>query len=471
MENSIILTNADLSKDVIAATTKKILANADKFYLLSTSLNMKLCNIIDALSKTLKDKAALTCIRFAYDLKFELDTVIRTGDSEEGERVRSLAELLDRLEYDENLILKCEDYHIVINDDNVENNIADKAVAQLFQQTVFLNLNVDIKKKSEIKKALIKERFRANYQNLREQIEQQKKFLNAALAHSNLTEKSKERVAGMVAAFEKMIEETEKARKRPLRIAAMGTKKAGKSVVINSLLKCDYAPTSSELPTPNIIKYIPDAKDAALTLEYDGKILNFDDAEVLSDFIGNEFKKAQEHTGEGSGLADMIIHYPCDDLSGYEIWDTPGPNFAGAGEEHKKIAEECIAAADVCIFVMSYSNHLTTNEVDFLNQIHEHFAANDKFYSLFITVNRIDERYAAEVEKSVNRILDYISGRLEDLNYKNIVIFGTSALQSFYLDKILTLMKDSDIEFDEEETLEDMVKKFKRKNRQYMTQA
>ncbi|MBQ9487426.1 MAG: dynamin family protein, partial [Selenomonadaceae bacterium] len=463
-----ILNASDLKSGVLETTTNKILDHTEKFYLLSTSLDMKLCNVIDSLSKTLKDKAALTCVRFAYDINFELETEVRAGKSEDGFIVRSLAELLEQLEYDENLILKRDDYHIVINDDDVDEKIADSAVAKLFQQTVFLNLNVDIKKKSEIKKALIKERFRANYQKLREQINIQKNYLETALIHANLTEQGKERIAGMVAAFDKMIEETEKARKRPLRIAAMGTKKAGKSVVINSLLKRDYAPTSSELPTPNIIKYIPADADSELTLEYQDSTKIFDSAEELSNFIGNEFENAQQHTGEGSGLDDMIIHYPCDDLSGYEIWDTPGPNFAGAGDEHQKIAEQCIEAADVCIFVMNYSNHLTNDEVKFLNQIHEAFEKNDKFYSLFITVNRIDERYAAEVEKSVNRILDYIAGRLEELDYKNIVIFGTSALQSFYLEKVLGILKELDMEPDEDDEFSDVVRRLKKKHREFM---
>ena len=64
---------------------------------------------------------------------------------------------------------------------------------------------------------------------------------------------------------------------------------------------------------------------------------------------------------------------------------------------------------------MNYSNHLTNDEVTFLKNIHSLFKENNKFYSLFITVNRIDERYAVNEEKSVDRILDYISTRLEDL--------------------------------------------------------
>lgn len=494
---------------------KTLTANADKFYLLPNSSHVNLCDVIDKLSKNSSDKSALTRVRIAYDLDFILPTELRRGNSEQGESVQTFSELLDKFAYDENLILQnAEDYHVVIDDEDEKalanavarakeeakveaekeakiksesmtevdieayikaaeeeavKDIPAKAVAKLFQQTVFLNLNLDIKLKSEIAKSLIKDRFRANYTRLCDEINAQQEYLSQALEHADLTENGKKRVGNMIGSFEAMIAGLQKARKRPIRIAAMGTKKAGKSVVINSLLKRDYAPTSSELPTPNVIKYIPADKNADLTLEYKGKTLAFNSAKELSDYIGNEFEIAQSHTGEGSGLEDMIIHYPSDDLNGYEVWDTPGPNFAGAGEEHHRIADECIKEADVCIFVMNYSNHLTDDEEKFLEKIHKTFKEENKFYSLFITVNRIDERYAAEVEKSVNRILDYIRLRLEQLDYKNIVIFGTSALQSFYLDKVLKLLAKDEVVIDDDNTLDDVIHKAKKKHRDFMT--
>ena len=97
--------------------------------------------------------------------------------------------------------------------------------------------------------------------------------------------------------------------------------------------------------------------------------------------------------------------------------------------EHAKNAEACIDEVDVCIFVTSYANHLTNDEVNFLQKIHHAFKEKNKFYSLFITVNQIDLRYNDTEEKSVDRIIDYIRQRLADLPtpYKNITIFGTSA--------------------------------------------
>ena len=436
-----ILTPADLSAENIKSTVKTIEHNSDRFYLLQSGWQTNLWEVVEQMGNVSEDENTLTKMRIAYDLKFDLQTVLKTGSdlSAEGTEVKRLADLLEIMDFDDNLNLSRADYHVIIYDDTDE---ASCAVAKLFQQTVFLNIvGLDIQKKSEIKKALIKNRFREKYPTLRQEIVDDKAFIESKLSDgTKLSTESRERAQKIIDAFNFMLAEFDKAKARPIRIAAMGTKKAGKSVVINSLLKRDYAPTSSTLPTPNTIKYIPADPNKPLTLEYAGKTYTFADATAISDFIGAEFKKAQKITGEGAGLPDMIIHYPSDELTGYEVWDTPGPNVAFT-DEHRKNAEECIKEVDVCIFVMNYSNHLTNDEVTFLKNIHSFFKENNKFYSLFITVNRIDERYAVNEEKSVDRILDYIGQRLAALKYENVVIFGTSALQSFYLDGVIDLVK------------------------------
>lgn len=478
---SVILTPEDLKPENIKTTVKTIEHNLNKFYLLKSDWNgEQLCYIVEELGKYGNDVNFLTKARIAYDLDFKLTTVLKIGNSDEGTKVNSLADLLELLDFNENLMLNREDYHVIIDDDNIEadngNDEASRAVAKLFQQIIFLNLNLDIQKKSEIKTALTKERFRANYPELLKEVKEDKEYLASAFEHADLSEEGKERVFNMAVELEGMLEEFQKAKKRPLRIAAMGTKKAGKSVVINSLLKRDYAPTSSTLPTPNTIKYIPVNSDAQITLEYDGKKYTFATAKDISEFIGDQFKAAQKITGEGAGLSDMTIYYPSEDLNGFEIWDTPGPNVAFT-DEHRKNAEKCIKEADVCIFVMNYSNHLTNDEVNFLKQIHQTFKENNKFYSLFIAVNRIDERYAVNEEKSVSRILDYVSGRLENLNppFKNIITFGTSALQSFYLDQVIDLVKaDRKADGEDENELPllnpDAIRPLKRNHQEDLTQ-
>ena len=438
-----VLTEGDLSPENIKTTVKTIEHNPNKFYLLETG---NIWEVVEKLSKSSSDDNLVTRMRIAYNLKFDLKTVLKAGDdlSIQGNEVKNFAELLELLDFDDNLNIARTDYHVIINDDNHLNEnaeLANRAVAKLFQQAIFLSIvGLDIQKKSEIHKTQVTKRFREHYGDLKKEIESNEKLIRLKLAtNPNFNEDTKRRAEDIIASFETMLAEFAKAKKRPIRIAAMGTKKAGKSVVINSLLQRDYAPTSAVLPTPNTIKYIPD-DIKKLKLDYNGKSYEFDTADELKEYIGEEFKQAQKGSGEAAALEDMTVHYPCPDLKGlYEIWDTPGPNYAGAGDSHRRNAQNCIAEADVCIFVMNYSNYLTDDEVNFLKEIHKTFQENNKFYSLLMTVNRIDERYAVSESKSVDRILDYIGYKLEQLNYKNIVVFGTSALQHFYLDDVVKL--------------------------------
>ena len=467
-----VLIAEDFKDDAIDKTVKYISANPEKFYLLSPDTGLELHEAIEDLSGHFDDNAGLTCVRFAREINFPLKVFLQTGDNADGGLdVKTFSELIGFLKYDESMKIARNDFHVIVDDTdlNDDDESAGRVVSDIFQQMVYLNLNIDVKKKSEIRKSLIKDRFRAKYQELRHEVEDKKAWLEFISSGNEvkISDKGRERVLKIVDALKKMLIAFDDGRKRPIRIAAMGTKKAGKSVIINGILKRDYAPTSSELPTPNIIKYIPEQIDTPLTLEYQGMQQIFETPEALNKYIFNEFKEAQRHTGEGSGLDDMTIHYPSEEFSGYEVWDTPGPNFAGAGREHHEIAESCIQSADVCIFVENYSNHLTDDEVKFLRQIHTTFRSNNKFYSLFVAVNRIDERYSADVEKSVSRLVDYLRSRLEALGYENIVLFGTSALQSFYLDKVLELAGDNS---ETKENLLDHINELKKTHKKFMTQ-
>lgn len=543
-----VLTKEMLSPEKIRSTAEKIKHNLQVIHLLEDGQNLRLCEVINDLSnlRTHNNESFmgidLTKMRTAYNLHFKLKTLLVTGNdfSAEGVEVKTLAKLLELLESDDNISLKRTDYHVIIDDEILSVNtlselekykalkeLANQEVADLIQQTVFLNIGLDIQKKSEIKMTIMKDRFRQNYASLVEQVTLQQKFLNSVLEaaksgvdaqgyfnannravliatlksskldtnvrqnlvdslNSNLeidvwdvlidalakvqldaegwrilidaittTDFSSgngkgspklntsgyHRVKEILDALNKTSDELAKAKSRPIRIGVMGTRNSGKSVVINDFLRRDFAPTSLELATPNTVKYIPDAPGKKLTLDYSGKSYEFDTDELLKSFIGREFDRADKETGEGSALADMTIHYPCDNLTGYEIWDTPGPDYAVAGNYHLEIAKTCIREVDICIFVMDYSHGLTTYAVEFLKSIYETFKENNKFYSLFITVNKTDLIYVAEVEKSVNRALDYISKKLNEIGYRDTVIFGTSALQNFYLDKVIALAK------------------------------
>ena len=478
----VIWNDADFTEEKIASTADKILANEALIHLLEPSEELRLHQAIERMAKLDDiDNMMLTRLRFAYNLHFDLPVELRKcADAGTGVPVgeaKSFAELVEMLPEDEARDAM-DDYRIVIDDlkwdeQSGEEKQEDKKdtvkrmIAEIFQQFVFLNLNMDIMSKSEIKETIVKERFRKEYQNLKKRLSCAIAVVDEVMAEGMLSPKGQEQADRMKVALQNIETQVQRGHERPIRIAAMGTKKAGKSVIINTLLGQEYAPTSSELPTPNVIQYIPAAPDSGLLLEYKGKNRGFDSVEELRTYIEKEFEEAQQHTGEGAGLSEMVIHYPTEEFTGFEIYDTPGPNFAGAGDEHEKIAKDCIEKVDVCIFVINYSAHLTKDEVEFLQNIHTFFKEKGKFYSLLIAINRIDERYSAPVEKSVTRAVDYIRKLMEGLEYPNIVTFGTSALQSFYLEKIRQLCGQGDVGIDCD-TIEKMV--VSKDNRRWMTE-
>ncbi len=386
-----ILSENDLLPENIKTTVKTIECNPNKFYLLAAGGQKALWEVVEELSKSVEDDNTLTKLRIAYNLQFKLPTFLNS-DNSAGIEVKNFADLLEHLVFDENLNLTRADYQVIINDDD-DAAAANRAVNELYQQSVFLWINgLDIRKKSDM---------------------------------------------------------------RPIRIVVMGTKKAGKSVLIKNFIQGDYAPTGSVLPTPCTIKYVPDKK---LFLEYDGKIYNFPTAEELHEFICGEFKTVQQKSLDAN-LPDMTIHYPCNGR-GYEIWDMPGPNVVYRDESIQKI-KKIIETVDVCIFVMNYNKAITTDEVKFLMDIRE--TVKDKAF--IVAVNRIDERYCVNEDKSVARILDYISCRFKDLGYKKLIVFGTGALQNFYLDKVVELADREGLPVDS-----DSIRPLRRKYREYSPQ-
>ena len=463
----------DFAEGRIRETTRYICANANLIHLLQPCADLRLHEAIDGLARADNDVDMLTRARFAYNMRFTLPTELFS--CEEGMKAKpvgavyDLAALIERLPLGENGGLTSP-HRIVIDDAAAQNEpeAVRGQVAELLQQFVFLNLDLDVMSKSEIRKNEVKERFRKEYPEMERRLNRAIDEMGAALGQHRFSTRGLTYANELRSSLEAMRKELAKARKRPIRIAAMGTKKAGKSVIINCLLGQEYAPTSSELPTPNLIKYIPEPPEQEIFLEYEGRRMAFATAEDVKFYIQGEFEKAQKNTGEKAALKEMVVHYPSEELTGYEIYDTPGPNFAGAGDSHAEIAEACIKDADVCIFVMNYSNHLTDDEEKFLKKIRTFFEENGKFYSLLIAVNRVDERYSAEVEKSLSRVIDYIRRRLGELGYPHIVTFGTSALQGFYLSKVRELCQaeghpqDAPIDAD-------VVQALKKSHRDWMT--
>ena len=192
-----ILNAEDFSEDSLGRTVKYISANPKRFYLLSPDTGLELHEAIEELSGHFDDSAELTCVRFAREVNFPLRVYLQTGNNVDGRlEVRTFSELLGFLKYDEAMKISRDDFHVVVDDTDIDDDdeSAGRIVADIFQQMIYLNLDIDVKKKSEIRKSLIKDRFRAKYQELRREVEDKKSWLESVLAGEELSDKGQERV-------------------------------------------------------------------------------------------------------------------------------------------------------------------------------------------------------------------------------------------------------------------------------------
>ena len=224
-------------------------------------------------------------------------------------------------------------------------------------------------------------------------------------------------------------------KKVELKLAVAASKKTGKSVIVNSMIGEELAPTSLELATPNNCIY-QKSQDDKYHLKCNNRYEeSFETADEIKSFITKEFKRAQDDAKNAFTIEDMHINYKTEknNFEAYTIYDTPGPDLAGA-TGHKEAAKRAMQAADVVIFAIDYSKYLTDSEEQYLKEIKEMFNKQGKFYSLIFAVNKLDCRYTSEGDKSVVRILDFIRSKLIklDVKYEDCVIMGTSALTYFY---------------------------------------
>lgn len=387
------------------------------------------------------DDNYLYILKVAKEIEFEgIKSELRNkiSDSFIKDGISSLSELLQ--EIDE---VNADLYQFVIDTE-------DKVlVSDIIQSLIYLNLNLEVVMKKEKRDREVVQGFRSGFEKVKRTVFNAKRsILNLEVIDELLHEK--ENVLDILDDIEV---DLDKAQERNLNIAVMATKKAGKSVVVNSFLGEQYAPTSLELPTPNTCIY-KRSTDNRIKLVYDGQEIYFNSAEEIYKYTYNEFKRAQNDTEGACTIGDMEIYYANskNDFASFAVVDTPGPNYAGAINQnnganmHKKSAYQWIEKSDVVLFLVNYSNYLTLDEEEFFKDIKTQFEKHDKFYSLVVIVNKMDEMYMSECEnKSVVRFLDYIRCRLHEMGYKGFVVFGTSARTYF---DALKVSKIDDAELD-----------------------
>lgn len=388
----------------------------------------KLYAYIDAL----KDNGISNKIMFDLKICYErqnLQLSFIADNSASEEKISSITELLGRLDGSPSSI---------IIDDNNRGTLAEVA-----QQLVFIGyplVSVNIMLRKEAKDAQKTKRFMKKIDQISKSIDDAIMNIDDLLRkweNINVPVEEKQTLLNIISdARQRCLvirEKVERAKRVEMKIAVAAIKKTGKSVIVNSMIQEELAPTSLMLATPNNCIYRKSV-DNKYHLTYNGKRTDYSAADDIHKVIGREFKKAQEDIQNNLCIPDMEIEYVTDgnNFDTFTVYDTPGPGLAGAA--HEEAAYKAMKDCDVAVFAIDYSKYLTEDEIKYLEDIKKHFNQNQKFASLIFAVNKMDMRfddpYAA---KSVVYAVDLIRHKLSAIDdmYKDCIIFATSSLQYY----------------------------------------
>ena len=383
-------------------------------------------------------------LKVAYD--FPVTASLEDKRTKKRIEVNSIVEIVKHLEE------KKEEYYRIILQNNNK-----KLMADVIQQFIYLDMkSLDIVSEQELEEVSRYNRLKEDKEDLKNFIEEFKNKVTEYSTDSKDIENDKKNIVEKIDELKQYLMEIED---RPLKICVMATKKSGKSVIVNSFLGNEYAPTSMKLATPNTVVYeswdknIIECKvqaDIQLKGYEEETIEEFETPDEIKKYINKLFKNAEKDEENKFSMPDIYIKYPKKDLE-YTIIDTPGPDLAGAG--HSDIAYRWIEEADAVIFVIDYSKYLTDGEEKFLRDIKAKLQEKEKFHSLIIVVNKLDLRYTSNEKKSVVDFLDFLKGRLSSLGYEDVPIMGITSLQYFSSLELQSIIEKKSYNFTKDETL------------------
>ena len=365
----------------------------------------------------------LNRLKIVNEINFNFKVLLK--DKYSGEiiaEVESLSEALENIDTSES-----DRYMLILSTDDKDRHF----ISEIIQQFIYIDLHIDVMLEKEEKDRNAVAAFKGYFNEIKTSLKAARKRIFDASA-KDLHQSMNYKFIRIIDEIESMVLEAED---RDLTVAVMATKKSGKSVIVNSFLGNDYAPTSFELPTPNSIIYKCN-NDDKIVLSYRNGYKEFPNVDLLRNYVEGIYKNAEFDIKRGQPVEDMYIHYRNENqnLNTFTLIDTPGPNLAGSN--HKEIAYKWIEVADVIIFVIDYSKYLTNDEENYLRDIKTVFDKYNKSHSFIVIVNKIDLLYASGEKNSVVRFLDFLKFKLKELGYNGFVIFAASALQYFSAAKV-----------------------------------
>lgn len=308
----------------------------------------------------------------------------------------------------------------------IVNSNSTNEVLEIMQQMANLRFLPDTVTINELSTRRLLENFRKNYDELLKAVEKTHEKINNYICVFGDTIKEKEYLLKNIKLIKSIMIDV---KNKKINISVFGTKKSGKSMVLNCLLEEEYAPTSQELPTPTVISYIPN-KDNNIKLVYDSKELTFKDAKSVRKELLRMFEAVNK---TGKKLPEIKIFYPSKNKD-YIIQDTPGPDLAGS--EHRDFIDTSIKNSDVAVFIIDYSKHAQNDEINLLNKVLEKFYKRKS--SLIILVNKTDLMFQDEgLGKITTRVTEFIREKFAELEKKStlkdasFLFIPTSALMYF----------------------------------------
>uniref|UniRef100_A0A7V4KEL0 Dynamin N-terminal domain-containing protein n=1 Tax=Fervidobacterium pennivorans TaxID=93466 RepID=A0A7V4KEL0_FERPE len=341
--------------------------------------------------------------------------------------VRSLSELV-----------KLKDSFDISNSLIFTEDTPPEIVFDTIQQLLNLGVFIDVKTADLVRKSRILSNLYGKLDEMSQMLRDFKKDLNTLSKEVNYSEFG-DTISKINELADKIFKELKELQaQRTIKVAIFATKKSGKSMVVNALLGKEYAPTSLELPTPNLIIYKPIDGDEII-FEYNGKRKAFKSAAEVKKEIKEEYNKVKL---QGGDLPPMVIYYPKKEGINYEIWDTPGPDLA-TPEKHKEIALGAIKNTDVAVFVIDYSKYAQESEIELLKEIKKTFESVGKKHSIIGVINKIDLMFKdANVEKNLVRVTDFIWSKFKELGFREFLVIPTTAMIYSYLESVAEVLPE-----------------------------
>jgi GTPase Era involved in 16S rRNA processing len=223
------------------------------------------------------------------------------------------------------------------------------------------------------------------------------------------------------------IEAIERLLSSDFEVNVIATVSAGKSTLINALLRKKLMPSENQACTSIIVKI----KDTGAE-NFSAKVL--DDNGNIIEQIDNLDLEAMCRLNSLSNVSEIHISGNIPFLASNGITlvlvDTPGTNNART-KLHKARAYNVIDKGDksLIVFVINATNNGVTDETTLLQEVAEKMKENGKLSRdrFLFAVNRVD-KYAGESQNLRNSLLPKILDDLEKLGINNASIFPVSAL-------------------------------------------